>query len=50
MTFEELQKRAEQGDMDAQFQIGRRYSFRKDYNTAAFWLKKSAEQGDSRAF
>lgn len=50
MTFEELQKRAEQGDMDAQFRIGRRYSIGKDYSTALYWLKRSAEQGDLRAF
>lgn len=49
MGFEELQKRAEQGDMSAQRIIGWRYCGRKDYSSAAFWLKKSAEQGDLEA-
>ena len=48
-----LQTQAEQGDADAQYELGTRYQFgsgvEKDYDKAAEWLIKAAKQGHSIA-
>ena len=48
-----LQALAEQGDADAQFQLGKRYSngegVRKDMSKAGQWYRKAAEQGHTGA-
>jgi TPR repeat protein len=48
-----LLARAEAGDVEAQFQLARRYltgqGMPKDPAAAAEWLQKAAEQGDARA-
>lgn len=49
MEFEELQKKAEQGDADAQFKLGRHYCSTKEYKTATNWLMKAATQNHERA-
>jgi len=52
-TFQELLKRAEGGDAQAQFDLGRAYEDGKgvpqDDNRAAEWFRKSAEQDDAQA-
>ncbi|TWD60236.1 Sel1 repeat-containing protein [Zymomonas mobilis] len=45
----EIQKNANAGDSQAQFSLGYAYAFGKnlpqDYEKAAFWYRKAAEQG-----
>ena len=52
-TFDEIKKKAEQGDVDAQFELALKYYNGEDTATdkkqALYWYKKSAEQGDSKA-
>ena len=52
-SIETTIQKAEQGDADAQFNLGLMYGNGKgvpqDYKQAAYWLKKSAEQGDATA-
>ncbi len=50
----ELLERAEAGDVEAQFELGRRYTTgddgtEKDAAEAARWFRKAAEQGEKRA-
>jgi S1-C subfamily serine protease len=52
-SIEELRTLAEQGDIDAQFNLGRKYGkgkgVEKDYKQGAYWLTKAAEQGHESA-
>ena len=52
-SFVETKKRAEQGDADAQFNLGWMYlngeGITKDLKQAFYWYKKSAEQGYAKA-
>lgn len=53
-TLSELQRRAESGDSDAQYDLAMRYwegkeGAPKDDSKAFYWAKKSAEQGDAYA-
>ena len=43
----DLKRRAEQEDIDAQYELGCWYGFgrHRDYKTAIYWLSKAAEQG-----
>jgi TPR repeat protein len=51
--FEELKKKAESGDADAQCELAKRYLFGQgvpqDYTEAVKWYRKAAEQGNARA-
>ena len=46
----EVQKAAEQGNVDAQYNLGVKYEYGKgvaqDYKQAVAWYRKAAEQGD----
>ena len=48
-----LQKKAKQGDADAQYELGRMYGkgegVEQDYTKAAEWFEKAAEQGHAEA-
>ena len=49
-----LRERADKGDADAQFNLGKMYEagrgrYQKDYAEAARWYRASAEQGDAFA-
>ena len=50
---EDLVNKAEQGDADAQYELGRMYivgdGVPQDYDEAFRWFWKSAEQGDAKA-
>lgn len=52
-TPEDLVKRAQSGDANAQFELGRAYEdgkgFPQDDDSAAVWLRKAAEQGNAKA-
>ncbi|MCK5814317.1 MAG: sel1 repeat family protein, partial [Flavobacteriaceae bacterium] len=52
-SFTETKKAAEQGDADAQYNLGTMYSKGKgtltDIKQAFYWWKKAAEQGDAEA-
>ena len=52
-SIAEITKTANQGNADAQFQLGLCYyagkGVRKNYTKAATWIRKSAEQGHERA-
>jgi TPR repeat protein len=52
-NLSDLQARAEQGDAEAQFNLGNCYRFRKgisiDNEKAAYWYTKAAEQGNDGA-
>jgi TPR repeat protein len=41
--------KAEQGDADAQFELGGMYIEEEDYTQSAKWLRKAAEQGHAKA-
>lgn len=51
--MEELIKQAEQGDAEAQFQLGLAYynvdGIKKNYSKAYYWFQKSIEQGNNDA-
>ena len=51
--IETLKKSAEQGEAEAQFNLGVMYDFGEgvpqDYKQALYWYKKSAEQGYAKA-
>ena len=51
--FEELKKNAEQGDADAQYNLGNAYlngnGVEKDLEEAAKWFKKAADRGHKEA-
>ena len=51
--MEELIKQAEQGDTEAQFQLGLAYyngdGIKKNYSKAYYWFQKSIEQGNNDA-
>ena len=54
VDLEQLKKAAEEGDVDAQIQLGRIYCEgagvdRKDRSKAEFWFRKAAEQGSRDA-
>ena len=54
VNLEQLRKAAEEGDVDAQIQLGRIYREgagveRKDRSKAEFWFRKAAEQGSRDA-
>lgn len=44
-----LQKRAEQGDANAQFELGFRYQAARDYGEALRWYRRAARQGNVNA-
>ena len=46
MTFEELCAAAQQGDRDAQFELGGFWWERNNYERAVEWYTLSAEQGN----
>lgn len=52
-SFNATLKKAEQGDAEAQFQLGNKYrkgeGVRKSYKEAAKWFRKAAEQGHAKA-
>ena len=52
-SLDELQQKAEQGDMTAQFQLGRKYHLgdgvESDTQKAIFWYQKAAAQGSAKA-
>ena len=52
-SLAQLQRLAEQGDVDAQYDLGLFYfqgrGVPQDYSKAMLWYRKAAEQGDSRA-
>ena len=52
-NIDELKKAAEQGDAQAQFNLGICYAFgkevEKNLSEAVKWYRKAAEQGDARA-
>lgn len=50
MEIDELKKKAEQGDVDAQYKIGTYYFRSRNLNDAAFWLEQAAEQGNRESF
>ena len=51
--MEELIKKAEEGDVDAQFQLGLAYyngdGINKNYRKAYYWFQKAIEQGNGDA-
>ena len=51
--MEELIKQAEQGDAEAQFQLGLAYyngdGMKKNYSKAYYWFQKAIEQGNNDA-
>ena len=51
--FKEMLQAAEQGNADAQFNLGVMYNngqgVRQDYTQAVQWYRKAAEQGDAKA-
>lgn len=53
LPLSELKAKAEQGDAEAQYNLGYRYfsgkGVSKDYNKAAYWLDKVARQGNATA-
>ena len=53
LSFEETKKLAEQGDTEAQYNLGRMYysgeGVTQDYKQAFHWFQKPAEQGDTGA-
>ena len=46
MTFEELCAAAQQGDRDAQFELGGFWWERNNYTRAVAWYRLGAEQGN----
>lgn len=52
-SFNATLKKAEQGDAEAQFQLGNKYrkgeGVRQDYEEAAKWFRKAADQGHAKA-
>jgi len=52
-NFSKLNLRAEQGDVEAQFELGFMYDFgsgvEKDASKAVYWYQKAANQGDATA-
>lgn len=48
-SLDELQQQADRGDMNAQFQLGRKYHIgdgvERDMEKAVFWYQKAAAQG-----
>ena len=41
----ELEARAQQGDAEAQYELGREYEKLKNYQQASYWIAKAAAQG-----
>ena len=50
MEIDELKKKAEQGDVDAQYEVGMHYLREENPDTALGWLEKAAEQGHGWSF
>lgn len=52
-SVSEITKAANQGNADAQYQLGLRYfngnGVRRNYTKAASWFRKAAEQGNTHA-
>lgn len=52
-SLDELQQQAERGNMNAQFQLGRKYHIgdgvEPDMGKAVFWYQKAAAQGSAKA-
>ena len=52
MDIKELEKKAEAGDAEAQYDLGWMYdwgeSVKQDYEKAASWYEKAADQGSYR--
>ncbi|HGH1055220.1 TPA: tetratricopeptide repeat protein [Salmonella enterica] len=52
-SLDELQQQADRGDMNAQFQLGRKYHIgdgvERDVEKAVFWYQKAAAQGSAKA-
>ena len=44
-----LERKAEQGDARAQYELGKRCSDKKNYRCALVWLQKAGEQGHAGA-
>lgn len=51
LTLAQLRERAEQGDMDAEYQLGSLYFLAtpKDLKQAAYWWKRAADHGQAMA-
>lgn len=49
MNFIKLEKNAEQGNDNSQYELGNKYYVSDDYRKAKFWFEKSAAQGNSKA-
>ena len=52
LTLEDIKKLAEDGNADAQFEIGIRYNtgrggLPQDFDKCAYWFEKAAKQGDA---
>ena len=47
--WKEERKRAEQGDVEAQFQLGTHYVFISDWSESAKWFRMAANLGDRRS-
>ena len=52
LTLEDIKKLAEDGNADAQFEMGIRYNtgrggLPQDYDKCAYWFEKAAKQGDA---
>lgn len=50
MEFDELKKKAKQGDADAQYEVGMYYLREENPDVALGWLQKAAEQGHGWSF
>ena len=50
MEIDELQKKAEQGEVDAQYELGMNYLREENPDAALGWLEKAAEQGHGWSF
>lgn len=48
-AISEYRKAAEQGDAEAQFNLGAFYAAPRDLTKAAYWYRKAAEQGDAES-
>jgi len=47
--WKEFRKKAEKGDVEAQFQLGTHYIFISEWSEAAKWTHMAANQGDRRS-
>jgi TPR repeat protein len=49
LALERLQQAAEQGNPEAQYQLGMFYSKTRDYASALKWFRKASDQGNTKA-